>query len=178
MKSMHRTLFSDPPARGAEEAVGLLGGVSAIISMSSSHYRDQHPDHVALFNARVFNEAGDEVWSGDLDLTKKGADLQALADQIGPIAVTPEMPYCWEGLPDDFSAFRSSEAADACAGDWVFVFTPGDKRGLQRVAEKSRAITEARMEWEAERMIEWAKDLHRDLALVARFGADRPAEAK
>lgn len=84
----------------SEEAIRLLGPIAAMISPSKSGYTHDNPGHVALFNARVYNAAGEEIWCGDLDVTQKIVKLCVLARIEGPILVTPER--FWEDGPGDF----------------------------------------------------------------------------
>lgn len=58
-----------------------LGGHGGMISLSKTRYREQHPDHVAVFNANVCLEAG-KVWWGDLDLTLGEGKVAELATRI------------------------------------------------------------------------------------------------
>lgn len=137
----HLSPFTVPKACGSDTAVEVLGPLARLISSSKSGYRRQHPGRVVFFNARVFNGDGDEIWSGDLDLTASQEALFDLAARIGPIAATPEYPYWQQGLPDDFAGFASADAADECAqADAVFIFDASDRqRCLARLAREEEA---------------------------------------
>jgi hypothetical protein len=66
-------------ARASEAAalVGLPNG--RIIAWSKSSYRRNHPDHFAVFNGTIADEAGAGLWWGDLDLTVDEKRLVKLA---------------------------------------------------------------------------------------------------
>lgn len=78
----------------------ILGFPSQMLSSSKSAYASQYPDHTVFFNACIFNSKRQQIWWGDLDLTKDSAKLQNVANQIGTIYVTKEKPYRWDGLGD------------------------------------------------------------------------------
>lgn len=90
-----------------EAAVEILGEHGRLLSMSKSAYADQYPDHTVYYNACVFDgrrlglrkTRARQIWFGDLDLTLEAGKLQELADRVGSIVVTPEMPYRFQGLP-------------------------------------------------------------------------------
>lgn len=66
--------------------------IARMVGWSKSRYRDEHPDHVVVFNANVFTESSGKVWHGDLDLTKDGDVLKSIAKEIGePLYVLYEM---------------------------------------------------------------------------------------
>lgn len=87
----------------------ILGYPGALISYSKSWYFDQYPDHEVFFNAQVFNEQGERIWGGDLDLTRSRDDLREVADLVGPIVVTTEWPYVLDGLPNGFTLVGGPE---------------------------------------------------------------------
>lgn len=64
-----------------EEALGPSG---RMISSSKGTYRDEHPDHLLIFNANVCLGSG-KVWWGDLDLTIDEPALLDLASSTGEI---------------------------------------------------------------------------------------------
>jgi len=136
--------FTDPKARGCEEAEEILGGISSVITYSKSAYTDSYPTHIVLFKARIFNREGDEVWSGDLDLSLQLHKLLGLAKQIGPIAVTPESSYYRTGLPEDFTGFSKRAHADVYAeANWIFVFDAAyPSKSLGRVQRHSKLLAE------------------------------------
>ncbi|MGB7588467.1 MAG: hypothetical protein WBM00_07135 [Solirubrobacterales bacterium] len=91
-----------------EVAVEILGAHGRLLSMSKSAYYTEHPEDEIYFNACIFSgrrlgplgrRKARQIWFGDLNLTLEAAKLQELADRIGPIVVTPESPYRFEGLP-------------------------------------------------------------------------------
>ena len=57
--------------------------IARMIGFSKSFYRQEHPDHVVIFNANVFTESSGKVWWGDLDLTLDGDTLSSIAKEIG-----------------------------------------------------------------------------------------------
>jgi len=72
-----------------------------IISFSKSAYRNLYPSHIALFNARLFNTKGKEVWWDDVDLShdwKVFAEASCSLNQ--PLILTPETPYRFTGLKE------------------------------------------------------------------------------
>lgn len=76
----------------------ILGRPGKLISPSKSFYLEQHPDHKVYFNACIFNRKYEEIWFGDIDLTKDTDKLQRVANVVGDIYVTREMPYRFKGL--------------------------------------------------------------------------------
>ena len=81
-------------------AVEILGDHGRLLAWSKSAYLDDHPEDEVLFNACIFDEAGVEIWFGDLNLTLETDLPQRVADRVGvAIYVTPERPYRFEGLP-------------------------------------------------------------------------------
>jgi hypothetical protein len=71
-----------------------------MISPSKSAYRDEHPEHLVVFNANVCL-AGTKVWHGDLDLTLDEPQLIALSARTGEIA---DLLYEYDGR------FRNEDA--------------------------------------------------------------------
>ena len=62
----------------------ILGPAGALITFSWTWYRRDHPTHLALKNCHLLLEAtGDEVWWGDLDLTRRAEALSAAARAAG-----------------------------------------------------------------------------------------------
>lgn len=62
----------------------LLGWEGRMICDSKTRYRQEHPGHVALFNANVCIAAG-KLWWGDLDLTLDEPLLRELAMRLGEV---------------------------------------------------------------------------------------------
>lgn len=67
--------------RAAALALGLEG---QMIAASKTFYQDEHPDHVAIFNANVCVGAR-KVWHGDFDATRSEEQLHRLARQTGEV---------------------------------------------------------------------------------------------
>lgn len=109
----------------------LLGPVGRLVGSSKSGYLDRHPDHEVLFNACIFDSAGNEVWFGDLDLTLDAKVLQRVADEFGTITVTPEQPFRFTGLPADGAA-SSSDAIRTFAARGKKTDTGSRRRGGDR----------------------------------------------
>lgn len=82
----------------SSEVEKILGPAGRLISGSKSSYQTAHRDHRVLFNACIFDEKGQEVWFGDIDLTEEEDKLKKVAAKIGKITVTPEHPFRWDGL--------------------------------------------------------------------------------
>ena len=55
-----------------------------MVGGSKSGYIDKHPDHFVIFNANVVSKLG-KVWWGDLDLTKDGKKLKAIAQEMSDV---------------------------------------------------------------------------------------------
>lgn len=54
------------------------------------------------WNACVFTEDGEQVWWGDVNLTKEANKVQAAADELQQtLFVTPEQPFRFSGLNGD-----------------------------------------------------------------------------
>jgi hypothetical protein len=53
-----------------------------MIALSKTHYAEQHPDHVAIFNANVL-VAGIKRWHGDVDISRDESLLVELARRTG-----------------------------------------------------------------------------------------------
>lgn len=64
-------------------ANGLMMG--RVISYSKSDYRDKNPISVCYFNANIVTAKEGKIWYGDLDITKDGETLKAIAEEIGEI---------------------------------------------------------------------------------------------
>ncbi len=133
----------------SKSATELLGPVAMFLSYSRSAHTERHPDHVTLFNARVFNRAGEIIWSGDLDLSDKLGQLQQLAEIEGPILVTPEYPHRWKGLPAwfDFDADDQDRELELRS---CFPFRPDfAEQDRARVIAQARYQVEALDRWQA-----------------------------
>ena len=59
-----------------------LGEPGRMIALSKSAYQDDHPLHLAVFNANICFEEG-KVWWGDFDLTVEEARVARLAAKTG-----------------------------------------------------------------------------------------------
>lgn len=59
-----------------------LGWSGHIVSGSKSGYRENHPDHVVVFNANVCTNSG-KVWWGDVDLTISKEALSEVSIETG-----------------------------------------------------------------------------------------------
>lgn len=56
-----------------------------MMSHSKSLYRENNPHSVCYFNANIVTLNEGKIWWGDLDLTKHGEALKAIADEIGEV---------------------------------------------------------------------------------------------
>jgi hypothetical protein len=74
------------------------------------------PGHECYWNSCLFNEKGDQLWWGDIDLTKKEDTIQALAKEIGKFYITRENPFRWDGLKNGLLY------ADRMPGDFYRVY--------------------------------------------------------
>jgi hypothetical protein len=81
---MSTTMDDEHASRYAAAINATLGPAGRMISASKSAYRDEHPDHLVVFNANLCL-AGAKVWFGDVDLTLDEPDLLKLAAQVGEI---------------------------------------------------------------------------------------------
>lgn len=94
----------------------LLGPPGKMLSASK-----QAPEgEEVVWNACLFNEAGEQIWHGDFNLTRDEEKLRELAESIGPIFLTREQPARFEGLDAAKKAdrSRSSEFSPRCV--WEF----------------------------------------------------------
>lgn len=63
---------------------GVLGPAGALIAFSWTAYRRRYPTHLAIKNAGVLDAAsGEELWWGDLDVTRHGERVSEAARAIG-----------------------------------------------------------------------------------------------
>ena len=85
----------------SRKAVAILGEPGRLLADDKDEYSLSHPGHTVCFNACVFDRRGREIWFGDLDLTLEGNKLRQLAAAVGPVWITPEHPYRWQGLPPE-----------------------------------------------------------------------------
>jgi len=85
-------------------------GKGRAVSFSKSLYRQAYRSHIVLFNACLFNAKGEEVWWGDVDLTKDWKlffeTSHALTETL---ILTPEMPYRFIGLKEALKNMKVSE---------------------------------------------------------------------
>jgi hypothetical protein len=73
-----------------------------MISFSKSDYRDKNPNSVCYFNANIVTAKEGKVWYGDLDLTKDGESIKAVAEATGEIIyVLREMDGRFEHEDED-----------------------------------------------------------------------------
>jgi hypothetical protein len=82
-------LLDGEPSARAED---LLGYTGRRLSSSKSRYRERHPAHDVVFNARVYDTREVMIWQGDLDLTASHEQLQTLADDVGGLLIRREGP--------------------------------------------------------------------------------------
>lgn len=78
----------------------ILGASGKLLAYSKSSYSRAHPDHQVFYNACIFDAASEEqLWFGDVDMTKQEAHLQKVANSLGrDIILTAEYPFRFEGL--------------------------------------------------------------------------------
>jgi hypothetical protein len=98
--------------RHAVAILATLGPPGRMLSGSKTGYRDQHPEHLPVFNANVCIAAG-KVWWGDLDLTVDEAALLDLSSQTGEVVSV---------LYESDGRFRHEEAP--LIGEAVFSAAP------------------------------------------------------
>jgi hypothetical protein len=67
----------------------IIGHSGRMISQSKSGYLNDHPSNTVMFNAVIVQD-GQDLWCGDLDVTKDHDRLHTLAQAIGPFTVYPE----------------------------------------------------------------------------------------
>jgi hypothetical protein len=77
-----RLVNEELQTRYADDLAATLGGSGRMIANSKSGYSNEHPGHVAVFNANVCVAAG-KIWHGDLDLTRDESKLGELASRTG-----------------------------------------------------------------------------------------------
>jgi len=97
-------------------------GEGRAVSFSKSLYRKAYRSHIVLFNACLFNAKGEEVWWGDVDLTKDWKlffeTSHALTETL---ILTPEMPYRFTGLKEALKNMKVSEKlATVSQGTYMF----------------------------------------------------------
>jgi hypothetical protein len=69
-----------------EALLATVGPSGRMISFSKSRYREDHPEHLTVFNANISLSPGRKVvWHGDLDLTEDEPLLHDLARRTGTI---------------------------------------------------------------------------------------------
>lgn len=76
-----------------------LGFPGTMLSGSKIGYNESNPGHEVFFNACLFVDK-QQVWYGDVDLTKRAEALQDLANVIGEFYLTCEMPFRFEGFDE------------------------------------------------------------------------------
>ena len=73
-----------------------------MISSSKSYYRDRNPNSVCYFNANIVTAKEGKIWYGDLDLTKDGETIKAIAEEYGvTLYVLREMDARFEYESED-----------------------------------------------------------------------------
>ena len=65
------------------KANGLYFG--RMLSGSKSMYRESNPNSVVYFNANLVTAKDGKIWWGDLDITKDGETLKAIAEENNTI---------------------------------------------------------------------------------------------
>lgn len=81
--------------------------IARMVGYSKTFYRQEHPDHVVVFNANVFTESSGKVWYGDLDLTLDSDKLTSIANEIGePLYVLYEMDGRFENENLEFEKVK------------------------------------------------------------------------
>ena len=72
-----------------------------ITALSKSAYYKSYPSHIVLFNARLYDTKGKEVWWGDVDLSLDWkVFLEASCSLNQTLILTPETPYRLIGLKE------------------------------------------------------------------------------
>jgi len=85
-------------------------GIGRMISFSKSQYVINNPDSKAVFNANVVTEDG-KAWYGDLDITKDGDKLKAIAAELQKdLYVLREMDYRFDTDGRSFDEVKSVAA--------------------------------------------------------------------
>ena len=82
------------------KAVEILGNQGRLLGEDKHQVLATRPGQEILFNCCLFDARGTEIWFGDVSLPADAANLWKLASSIGEIYLTPELPYRWEGLPE------------------------------------------------------------------------------
>jgi hypothetical protein len=67
----------------------ILGPPGRLIARSKSGFREEFPNHLAVFNAQIHIK-GVTVWSGDLDLSRDESLLKQIAQEAGELYVLSE----------------------------------------------------------------------------------------
>ena len=104
------------------EAHGFIEG--RLITFSKSLYREAYPKHIVLFNACLFNTKGEEVWWGDVDLTRDWKVFYETARALNEtLILTPETPYRFIGLKETLKDMQTTgDIAIVSHGNGAFVF--------------------------------------------------------
>jgi len=104
------------------EAHGFWEG--RLITFSKSLYHEAHPKHIVLFNACLFNTKGEEVWWGDVDLTRDWKVFYETARALNEtLILTPETPYRFIGLKETLKDMQiTGKIAIVSQGNGTFVF--------------------------------------------------------
>lgn len=98
--SLNRTLCAKHGHMELRDEIDkLLGFPGRMLSGSKSDYDRLHPTDLTFFNACIFNDKYEQIWWGDINLTKSSPALQEIANKIKSVFyVTREQPYRFDGL--------------------------------------------------------------------------------
>jgi len=120
-------------------AQDLLGSPNHVLS---TEYISSAPANVIIRKAHIFNQERQEIWSGDLDLTENFTILQQLAEELGPIAVSPHKAYFSETLPADYDFDAPTAQLDAWAeGVLLYTFKPNEiLEAKHRLEQRSQRL--------------------------------------
>lgn len=71
-----------------------LGYNGRMICMSKSMYRQSHPKNRVYFNACIFDKDANQIWWGDVDVTRDKRKIQKIANLSNQtLYLTPEHPF-------------------------------------------------------------------------------------
>ena len=86
----------------SETAEDIMGYCGILLSYSKSEYIRRNPGNIYFSNACIFDSKKNQIWYGDIDLTKQRKDIEELVKVLKhDIYVTREQPYRFHGLPDN-----------------------------------------------------------------------------
>lgn len=76
-----------------------LGRSGRVLRWEKSLYVTNGPRNVVFFNANVFDQDGNKIWFGDIDLTVDGHKLNQLATELGKsVYLTVELPWRYKAV--------------------------------------------------------------------------------